>query len=293
MRFASGDLVSRKSYGSDIVFRITDIQNDVAQLIGEDVRLGADAPLSDLVQVDDDDLNERQKVEKERADKCYRLFRQDAKTLREQNEYEMSAGYESEEGYFEKRGRVLHIDGDSKYLDKCTHVYERIGIPVYGAHVAEKDMPEEIDSLLEMVRPDILVITGHDAYLSSKGKPNEIKAYRNSKFFGQAVRKARKFEPHLDDLVIFAGACQSYFDWLLRAGSNYASSPERVNIHALDPVYIAARVSITPFMNRVRLYDLLRNTPTGASGLGGLDTKGVLRRGMPKQDEDATYRLRS
>lgn len=61
-------------------------------------------------------------------------------------------------------GKVLHLDGDASYLKKCLDVYERIGVPVYGVHCHEKKMPSMIDSLIDQYRPDILVITGHDAY---------------------------------------------------------------------------------------------------------------------------------
>ena len=56
-----------------------------------------------------------------------------------------------------------------------------------------------------------------------------------------------------------------------------------MNIHALDPVYIVAKISFTPFMERINVWDVLRNTLTGEKGLGGVETKGVLRTGMPFQ----------
>ncbi|EAR63295.1 hypothetical protein B14911_02244 [Bacillus sp. NRRL B-14911] len=142
-------------------------------------------------------------------------------------------------------------------------------------------MPSKIGQLIDYYRPDILVITGHDAYSKAKGKVTDINAYRHSKHFVQTVREARRKIPHLDQLVIFAGACQSHFESLIHAGANFASSPSRVNIHALDPVYIVAKISFTPFMERINVWDVLRNTLTGEKGLGGIETKGVLRTGMP------------
>ncbi len=146
-------------------------------------------------------------------------------------------------------------------------------------------MPEQIGSLIEMVKPDIIVVTGHDAYLKSKGNMRDIRSYRNTKYFAECVRIARNYTWHRDDLVIFAGACQSHFETLIKAGANFASSPERVNIHALDPVYIASRVSLTSFRDHIHLSDVLRNTITGEKGLGGIETKGVMRRGMPLKEE--------
>lgn len=183
-------------------------------------------------------------------------------------------------------GKVLHMDGDSLYLKKCTQVYDRLGVPVYGVHLHEKEMPLQVASLIEMVRPEILVITGHDAYSKSKGGEQEMKAYRNSRHFVDTVMEARKVVPYMDHLVIFAGACQSNFQSLLKAGANFASSPDRVNIHALDPVYVVSKVSLTPFMERVGVWDILKTSLTGQKGLGGVETNGTLRRGMPNLYEE-------
>lgn len=142
-------------------------------------------------------------------------------------------------------------------------------------------MSASIEELLDKYRPDILVITGHDAYSKQKGGIDDLNAYRHSKHFVETVQTARKKIPHLDQLVIFAGACQSHFESLIRAGANFASSPSRVNIHALDPVYIVAKISFTPFMERINVWEVLRNTLTREKGLGGIETRGVLRIGMP------------
>ena len=84
--------------------------------------------------------------------------------------------------------------------------------------------------------------------------------------------KCEKY-PSLDQLVIFAGACQSHFEALIRAGANFASSPSRINIHALDPVYVVGKISFTSFMERVNVWDVVRNTITGEKGLGGIETR--------------------
>jgi spore coat assembly protein len=285
MNLKIGDIVARKSYQCDILFRVIDIKEKEGEkeaiLHGEDVRLIADAPFSDLVIIDEREKMKRKQKEKEIIEQSYKLWRQDYRLLREKSEYEASGGYETKVDFFQIPGRVLHLDGDPLYLRKCLDLYERIGVPVYGVHCNEKEMPEKIGSLLEQIRPDILVITGHDSYSKAKGKIQDLKAYRHSKYFVQTVREARKKIPHLDQLVIFAGACQSHFESLIRAGANFASSPSRVNIHALDPVYIVSRISFTPFMERVHVWDVLRNTLTGEKGLGGVETRGVLRTGMP------------
>ena len=279
------DIVARRSYNCDILFRVIDIREGdgarVAILYGEDIRLAADAPCDDLVIMN---VTERVKISKEfrsLEEQSFRLFTQDVDLLRQRQEYHATGGYTKTTNFFQIPGKVLHIDGDAEYLKKCLDLYERIGVPVYGVHCPEKEMPQKVGQLLDYYRPDILVITGHDAYSKAKGKKTDINAYRHSKHFVQTVNEARRRIPHLDQLVIFAGACQSHFESLIHAGANFASSPSRINIHALDPVYIVAKISFTPFMERINVWDVLRNTLTGEKGLGGIETKGVLRTGMP------------
>lgn len=279
------DIVGRISYNCDILFRVIDIKEvhgkKIAVLYGEDIRLIADAPYQDLIVISGIEKRKKNQEIESLEEQSYTLFRQDVGLLQEKQEYEATGGYTKPFNYFQIPGRVLHLDGDPLYLKKCMMLYEKIGVPVTGVHCNEKEMYSKIGSLLDYYRPDILVITGHDSYSKSKGKITDINAYRHSKDFVQTVREARKRVPHLDQLVIFAGACQSHFESLIQAGANFASSPSRVNIHALDPVYIVGKISFTPFMERINVWDVLRNTLTGEKGLGGIETRGVLRTGMP------------
>lgn len=279
------DIVGRLSYNCDLLFRVMDIKEingrKIATLYGEDFRIVADAPYDDLVVVDQTERTKLSQEYRSLEEQSFNLFRQDVTLLKERQEYEVSGGYSKPTNFFQIPGKVLHLDGDATYLKKCLTLYEKIGVPVYGVHCNEKEMSDRVGQLIEQYRPDILVITGHDAYSKSKGKINDINAYRHSKHFVQTVREARKKVPHLDQLVIFAGACQSHFESLIYSGANFASSPTRINIHALDPVYIVAKISFSPFMERINVWDVLRNTLTGEKGLGGIETKGVLRTGMP------------
>lgn len=279
------DIVGRKSYRCDILFRVIDIKEyegkKIAILYGEDFRLIADAPFDDLIFVDQTERVKKSMEFRTLEEQSLQLFRQDIRLLKERQEYKTSDGYSKPYDYFQIPGRVLHLDGDPAYLRKCLSLYEKIGIPVTGIHCNEKEMSTKISHLLDYYRPDILVITGHDAYTKSKGEKTDINAYRHSKDFVQTVKQARKKFPNLDQLVIFAGACQSHFESLIQAGANFASSPSRVNIHALDPVYIVAKISFTPFMDTINVWDVLRNTLTGEKGLGGIETRGILRTGMP------------
>jgi spore coat assemly protein len=288
MNIKVGDIVGRRSYDCDMLFRVVSINDDdTVELYGEDYRLVADAPLQDIVIININEKKAKRSKTKEKEDTSYRLFRQDYHLLKQRTEYTATAGYGTKKLFFEMPGRVLHIDGDPIYLNKCLALYKKLGIPVQGVHMPESEMPDKVLGLLEKVNPDILVVTGHDAYSKNKGEKTEMKAYRHSQFFVDSVRKARKYQPQLDQLVIFAGACQSHFESLIRSGANFASSPARINIHALDPVYIVAKISYTSFMERINVWDVLRNTLTGDEGLGGIETRGILRTGMPYKEENS------
>lgn len=279
------DVVGRRSYHCDILFRVIDIREEdgrkIAILYGEDFRLIADAPYEDLISIDQTERMKKSQQFRSMEEQSFQLFRQDVSLIKQKQEYDATEGYSKEFNYFQMPGKVLHIDGDPTYLKKCLMLYEKVGVPVYGIHCNEKEMSTKVGQLIDYYRPDILVVTGHDSYSKAKGKMSDINAYRHSREFVQTVIEARKRVPHLDQLVIFAGACQSHFESLIHAGANFASSPARVNIHALDPVYIVAKISFTPFMERINVWDVLRNTLTGEKGLGGIETKGVLRTGMP------------
>ncbi len=285
MNIEINDVVGRLSYQCDILFRVIDIRmvngQKTAMLYGEDYRLIADAPFHDLKKMDP---RERDRITREfrnLEEQSFDLFKQDIELLKHKQEYRVTNAYREDYNYFQVPGKVLHLDGDPSYLRKCLDLYEKIGVPVKGIHCSETEMPNRIGPLIDKYRPNIIVLTGHDAYTKSKGGKGEINAYRHSKYFVEAVKEARRKSPHLDQLVIFAGACQSHFESLIHAGANFASSPSRVNIHALDPVYIVAKICFTGFKDSVNVWDVIRNTLTGEKGLGGIETKGVLRTGMP------------
>lgn len=281
-----GDIVTRFSYNHDLLFRVQDIQGSSVIVYGENLRLEADAPIDDLKVVHSDELKRRKQQTKEQEEYSYRLFRQDYQLMRQKRDYEASSGYQHEASYFQLPSRVLHLDGDRLYLKKCIDLYEQLGLQVHGVHMNEKEMPHQIGELIDKISPEIIVITGHDSFSKNKGEKGDLRAYRHSRYFAETVREARRKVPHLDQMVIFAGACQSHFESLIRAGANFASSPSRINIHALDPVYIVAKVGYTSFMERVNVWDVIRNTLTGEKGLGGIETRGLMRTGMPYQPEE-------
>ncbi len=279
-----GDIVSRKSYNHDVLFRIEEIidSGKIVLLKGINIRLLADASDDDLVKVEEDEQNKRHLEQEEQTEHSIKLISQERRLRQERNDWYSSGRYRSVEQYFEMPGKVLHVDGDINYLKKCVTLYRDLNIPVTGVHIAEKDMAARMPELLEKYKPDILVVTGHDGFIQSGQDVSKVSSYRNSGNFIEAIKVARRYERNRDVLIIFAGACQSHFEALLEAGANYASSPGRILIHALDPVFIAEKVAYTSIRETVNLFDLMKNTITGMDGLGGIETKGSYRLGFPK-----------
>ena len=98
----------------------------------------------------------------------------------------------------------------------------------------------------------------------------------------EAVRIARSYEKSQDKLVIVAGACQSNYEELIKAGANFASSPKRINIHALDPAIIASSVGLSDKNKPIDLIDILNKTKYGHDGIGGIITNGMMYVGYPR-----------
>jgi len=155
-------------------------------------------------------------------------------------------------------------------------------IEAVGKNIPEKEQPKVLESLIREYSPDILILTGHDSINKDYKDFSDIDGYKNSKYFVEAVKKARSIEPNLDELVIFAGACQSHFEALISAGANFASSPHRTLIHCLDPVFISEKIAYTAVDRFLSIEEVLENTISGIKGIGGLQTRGKYRKGLPK-----------
>lgn len=280
-----GDVVIRKSYGGDIVFRITDFAGNGAVLRGTDYRLLADAPLADLIPVRNPDmLSGAQKVRIQANESLRRLQEERIRQSGSVGAFPDSAS--RRQPYFEMPGKVLHLDGDANYLKKSMQVYGQLRVPAEGIHCHESQMPEVLFRLLPQIRPDIVVITGHDGVLKQREDLQHLGSYKNSLNFVRAVQTAREYEKNRDSLIIVAGACQSHFEALLQAGANFASSPARIMIHALDPVYVAVRSAFTPFRDTINLTDVITHTISGMQGVGGIETMGSYRIGVPHPQAD-------
>ena len=175
-------------------------------------------------------------------------------------------------------GRILHIDGDKKYSEKSSIYYKKVGLNAVVKNIPERKQPALVGGLVKKYRPEILVITGHDGMIK-KGKDfTNIYNYRNSEYFIKAVEQARKNSLG-DNLVIFAGACQSYYEGIMMVGANFASSPARILIDFMDPIIVAEKVAVTDEKKFVTIKDIeseLRDGQRGVSGIGGNGKKKLM-----------------
>lgn len=287
-----GDLVVRKSYSKDITFKIIDIKENEEGITyilkGLHIRIIADSKGEDLEKVEDDFAGDK---DKSFDSKMNDIIKKVILSREQKNNQLMTRGSEEdnlkrtekEKGLvFGRPGRILHIDGDPSYMETCLKAYKQLNLNAVGIAVSEREQPLKILSLVKEYNPDIVVLTGHDGVLKDSKGMLDLNNYRNSKYFIESVKILRNYNSSYDELVIFAGACQSCYESILEAGANFASSPNRILIHCLDPVLVCERVAYTRIDEIVSIKDVIENTITGIKGVGGLQTRGKYREGYPK-----------
>ena len=268
-RIKKGDIVGRISYGKDILFIVdrlikTNNNEEIAILKGIIVRIKADSPVNDLEKIDKRVVEIKVKSFENRIQNFLK---------------KCSESIESNKN--EKRikkllytGKILHLDGDRRYSEKSNKYYKGLGLNAIVKNIAESKQPESIKILLQKYNPDILVITGHDGMIKNGTKYQDIYNYRNSSYFVRSVKEARNFYKNEKDLVIFAGACQSFYEAIMEAGANFASSPARILIDFLDPLVVAQTVAITEETKFITINDIEKNLRDGIKGINGIGAIG-------------------
>ena len=276
MKIKKGDIVGRKSYGKDILFVVERIINQtnfkaIAILKGLNIRIQADSFLDDLEIIDKKTLQESQKkVEK-------RFIQTINKCVKGQDESKQK--YLKRSNKIVYTGKILHLDGDKRYAEKSSLFYKKMGLRAVVRSVTESRQTAVVSGLIERYKPDILVITGHDGMIKGGTGYYDIYNYRNSKYFIQSVKMARNTRASKPNLVIFAGACQSYYEELIQAGANFASSPARILIDFIDPLIVAERVATTDYTKYITIQDIedeLRDGQRGVNGIGARGKKQIL-----------------
>lgn len=265
MKLKKGDIVGRISYNKDIIFVISKIikykNQEVAILKGLITRIEADSPLYDLELIENDKIIQLLGIFNKEIERRKNILKTQQNVFKRNREY---------------YGRILHLDGDKKYSEKSQRFYRNIGLDVVVKNIPENRQPQMIYSLLNKYNPDILVITGHDGMIKKGYNYNDIYNYRNSKYFVETVIRARKWEQGANKLSIFAGACQSYYEAIMEAGANFASSPARILIDFKDPLIVAEKIATTDsnkYITIENIKDELRDGENGISGIGSIGKK--------------------
>lgn len=276
----------RKSYDKDVTFKVVGIEEEDGEkkyiLKGINIRIIADSKEDDLQVVEDDFLGKADKILNRKVMHAINnsISLRGEMLARESNN---SRPLSSKDNLmFGRPGRILHVDGDSEYMETCLKVYKQLNLEAIGKAIPECEQPKVIVDLVKEIKPDIVVLTGHDSVLKRTNDYLDLNCYRNSKYYIESVKALREYNSSYDDLVIFAGACQSCYECLLDYGANFASSPSRVLIHCLDPVFICEKIAYTKIDEVVSIKDVIDSTITGIKGIGGLQTRGKYREGYPK-----------
>ncbi len=247
-KIKKGDIVGRISYNKDIIFIVEDIRDKSNVILkGAFERIIADSDINDLELMDQREMSLKEKVK-------------EFKLKRQENRIDGN----------KVTGKILHLDGDKRYSEKSIKYYQRMGVNAVVKNISENRQPRVVYNLLKMYKPDILVITGHDGMIRKEYGYYDIYNYRNSRHFIATVKEARRYEKDMNtDLAIFAGACQSYFEAIMEAGANFASSPARILIDILDPLIIAKKIAITDNLEYIRIEDIENELRDGKRGVGG------------------------
>ena len=153
-----------------------------------------------------------------------------------------------------------------------------MGLNAIVRNISENRQAIYVRSLLEKYTPDILVITGHDAMLKKGSNYDNLYNYRNSRHFINTVIEARKWEKSSDKLVIFAGACQSYYEAIIGAGADFASSPGRILIDFTGPLIVAQKIALTENYRFITAGEISAEVREGKRGISGIGAKGKMRK---------------
>lgn len=169
---------------------------------------------------------------------------------------------------------ILHIDGDRKYSKKAFYFYNDLNLNAVIETIPENRQEFFVTDLLNKYNPGILVVTGHDSMIKKGQRLYSMDNYKNSRYFVNTVKKARKWKSSEEELVIFAGACESFYEALMAEGANFASSPGRIMINYVDPLIVASKVALTDKNCFVTMNEILPYLGDGANAVGGTVGRG-------------------
>ena len=257
-----GDIVARHSYQQDILFYVDRIivvnnQEKIAILKGITYRVQADSPIEDLVKMQPQEVNQK-------------IQYLDALLQKRIDQHERNQPYSRDYGW--KYGKIVHLDGDKRYSLKAERYYRQLGLEAVVKNIKESRQAQMVPALLQKYKPDVIVLTGHDGMLKKGSSFHDVYNYRNSLYFIQAVQQIRKYQENY--IAIFAGACQSYYEGLIEAGADFASSPARILIDFVDPLIVAEKIAITSEHHYLSIREFANELRDGERGISGIGAYG-------------------
>lgn len=169
---------------------------------------------------------------------------------------------------------ILHLDGDKKYSRKAFCFYNNLNLKAIVENIPENKQDLMVLDLLRKYKPDILVATGHDSMYKKGQRFYNMENYKNSKYFVNTVRKARRWNDSEEDFIIFAGACESFYEAIMSEGANFASSPGRILIDYMDPLIVASKVALTEKNKFITIHEIVPFLKDGMIGIGGTKARG-------------------
>lgn len=208
-KIKKGDIVARKSYGKDIIFYVKGIietpKGKIAILRGAIDRIEADSEIEDLEIIDRKIID---KIIKEEHKKNIRRLQ------KREPEYRIGI-IESKKSKARQKivtGKILHLDGDKRYSQKSYNYYKKLGLNAIVKNIPEYKQPKAVYRLLNIYNPDILIVTGHDGMIRRGANFNDIYNYRNSRYFINTVKEARRYDNEKNrKTVIFARSVSKLF----------------------------------------------------------------------------------
>ena len=153
-----GSTVIKKSDNRKIVFIVDKIISErkqkLAILKGLYIRIIEKIPLTELRVVDRKYVNEY---------------------IEETNKNLEKRMYSRKNSYANiKTGKILHLDGDRRYMEKSYKYYKKLGLNAIVKFFPEEKQEYIIKDVITRYKPDILVITGHDGMIKKGRNYNDI-----------------------------------------------------------------------------------------------------------------------
>ena len=144
MNLKKGYVVARKSYGKDVIFVIDKVikrkgRTDFAILKGLTIRIKADAPVSDL------EIVSREEIEKSLKE----TIKQRARKISEEEQQYIKIAKRYREIIY--TGKILHLDGDRKYMEKSVRYYKQLGLNAIVRNVLESRQPHVISRIARKI----------------------------------------------------------------------------------------------------------------------------------------------